>query len=128
MGNSKPRKPKVAPPPQRGEVYLVAFDQTVGSEIRKIRPAVILQNDIGNRASSTTIIAAVSSQIHEPPYPVEVVVEPREGGLATRSAVRLDQIRTVDRRRLIRRLGLLRPETIHQVDRAIAISFGLVDF
>ena len=128
MGNRKPRKPKVAPPPQRGEVYLVAFDQTVGSEIRKTRPAVILQNDIGNRASSTTIIAAVSSQIHEPPYPVEVVVEPREGGLATRSAVRLDQIRTVDRRRLIRRLGLLRPETIHQVDRAIAISFGLVDF
>ncbi len=128
MGNRKPRKPKVEPPPRRGEVYLVAFDPTVGSEIRKTRPAVILQNDVGNRASSTTIVAAVSSQIHEPPYPIEVVVEPREGGLAARSAVRLDQIRTVDRRRLIRRLGLLQPETMHMVDRAIAISFGLVNF
>ena len=126
MGNSNQSKPKIVSP-RRGEVYLAAFDPTIGAEIRKTRPAVILQNDIGNRASSTTIVAAISSQIHEPPYPVEVILEARECGLTARSVVKLDQIRTVDRRRLIRRLGSLSPETMKRVDLATAISLGLVN-
>jgi mRNA interferase MazF len=112
--------------PRRGEVYLVAFDPTVGSEIRKTRPAVVIQNDVGNRTAPITIVAALSSQIEEPLYPFEVLVQPREGGLAKRSVVLLNQIRTVDRERLIRRLGALTPATMHRVDRAIAISLGLV--
>jgi len=107
-------------------VYLVAFDPTVGSEIRKTRPAVVIQNDVGNRTAPITIVAALSSQVEEPLYPFEVLVQPREGGLVKRSAVLLNQIRTVDRERLIWRLGALTPETMHRVDRAIAISLGLV--
>jgi mRNA interferase MazF len=107
-------------------VYLVAFDPTIGSEIRKTRPAVVIQNDVGNRTAPITIVAALSSQIEEPLYPFEVLVQPREGGLVKRSVVLLNQIRTVDRERLIRRLGALAPETMRRVDRAIAISLGLV--
>ena len=112
--------------PRRGEVYLVAFDPTIGSEIRKTRPAVVIQNDVGNRTAPITIVAALSSQIEEPLYPFEVLVQPRAGGLVKRSVALLNQIRTVDRERLIRRLGALAPETMRRVDRAIAISLGLV--
>ncbi len=123
--DKSPARPKVGHP-RRGEVYLVAFDPTVGSEIRKTRPAVVIQNDVGNRTAPITIVAALSSQVEEPLYPFEVLVQPREGGLVKRSVVLLNQIRTVDRERLIRRLGALTPDTMRRVDRAIAISLGLV--
>src|SRR3989442_10695194 len=113
--------------PRRGEVYLVAFDPTVGAEIRKTRPAVIIQNDIGNRASSTTIVAAVTSQVKEPLYPFEVRVGAGEGGLEKPSVVLLDQIRTVDRARLLRRLGTLHRDTMVRVDGALMISLSLVE-
>ena len=113
---------------RRGEIYLVAFDPTVGHEIKKTRPALIIQNDIGNQYSPVTIVAAVTSKISAVPYPVEVIVEPsRANGLSKRSAIRLDQIRTMDRRRLIRRLGGADEETIRQVDRAIRVSLGLIE-
>ena len=112
--------------PRRGEVYLVTFDPTVGSEIRKTRPAVVIQNDVGNRAGATTIVAALSSQVEEPLYPFEVLVRPRDGGVNTLSVVLLNQIRTVDRQRLIRRVGILKPETMRRVDQALAISIGLI--
>jgi mRNA interferase MazF len=83
---------------KRGEIYLVSFDPTVGHEIQKTRPALIIQNDIGNRYSPLTIVAAITSKISPLPYPVEAVIEPsRTNGLDVRSAIRLDQIRTVDR-------------------------------
>ena len=66
--------------PKRGQVYLVSFDPTVGKEIRKTRPAVILQNDTANRWSLITIVAAVTSQFEEPLYPTEVRVKASEGG------------------------------------------------
>ena len=113
--------------PRRGEVYLVAFDPTVGAEIRKTRPAVIIQNDIGNRASSTTIVAAVTSQVKEPLYPFEVRIGVGEGGLKKPSVVLLDQIRTVDRARLLRRLGTLHHDTMVRVDSALMISLSLVE-
>ena len=113
--------------PRRGEVYLVSFDPTVGSEIRKTRPALVLQNDIANRFSPITIVAAISSKFRDPPYPTDVVLERREGGLETGSAVLLNQIRSVDKRRLLRRLGVARPATMQRVSRALSISLGLVD-
>ncbi len=111
--------------PRRGEVYLVAFDPTVGAEVKKTRPAVIVQNDIGNRFAATTIVAAITSHVNARLYPFEILVEPREGGLRERSAVLLNQIRTIDRSRLIRRLGTLRPDTMRNVDRALRISLAL---
>jgi mRNA interferase MazF len=113
--------------PRRGEVYFVAFDPTLGAEIRKTRPALILQNDIANRSSPITIVAAITSRFDEELYPTEVLVRAPEGGLEADSVVLLNQIRSVDRRRLMRRIGRLVPETMRLVDRALMLSLGLID-
>lgn len=112
--------------PRRGEVYLVSFDPTRGAEIRKTRPALVVQNDIANRHSPITIVAAITSQFEEPLYPTEVIVQVREGGLQVDSVVLLNQIRSIDKQRLLRRLGKLSPETMRRVDRALILSLGLV--
>jgi len=113
--------------PRRGEIYLVRFDPTVGREIQKTRPAVVIQNDISNRYSPITIVAAVSSQFSEPPFPREVVIEPEESGLPKRSAVIVNQIRSVDRLRLQKRMGKLSASSMVRVNEAIKISLGLVE-
>ncbi len=112
--------------PRRGEIYLVSFDPTVGSEIKKTRPAVILQNDIANRYSPVTIVAAITSQFGEKLYPTEVLIKTPEGGLSADSVALLDQIRSIDKQRLVRRLGKVRTETMTHIDRAIQISLGLI--
>ena len=113
--------------PLRGEIYLCSFDPTIGHEIQKTRPALIVQNDIGNRYSPLTIVAAITSSVSPVPYPVEVVVEPASAtGLSFRSSIRLDQIRSVDKSRLVRRLGKVDAVTMESVNRAIQISLGLV--
>ena len=119
-------KQKIARP-LRGEVYFVAFDPTLGAEIRKTRPALILQNDIANRSSPITIVAAITSKFDDELYPTEVLVRAPEGGLDADSVVLLNQIRSVDRRRLMRRVGRLRPETMRLVDRALVLSLGLIE-
>jgi mRNA interferase MazF len=64
--------------PRRGEIYLVQYDPTVGHEIQKTRPAVIVQNDVSNEYSPITIVAAISSRFSEPPFPREVIIEPSD--------------------------------------------------
>jgi mRNA interferase MazF len=113
--------------PIRGEIYLVNFDPTIGSEISKTRPALIIQNNIANESSPITIIAAVTSKFDDRLYPTEVLIEPPEGGLKTTSVVLLNQIRSIDRQRLIRRIGTVSSAKLNEVDRAIQISFGLLD-
>jgi mRNA interferase MazF len=113
--------------PRRGEIYLVAFDPTVGHEIKKTRPAVIIQNNISNQYSPITIVAAISSQFGDPPHPREVFIS-TGSGLSKPSAVILNQIRSVDRRRLIKRLGAIDAATMGKVDEALTISLGLVEF
>ncbi len=127
---SRPRsktKEKVAFP-RRGEIYLVQFDPTVGHEIQKTRPALIIQNDVSNQYSPITIVAAISSQFSTPPFPREVVIASEESGLPKRSAVIVNQIRSIDRQRLQKRLGKLSMESIARVDEAIRVSLGLVEF
>lgn len=102
------------------------FDPTLGAEIKKTRPALILQNDIGNRYSPLTIVAAITSHYEERLYPHQVLVVATEGGIKKNSAVLLNQIRSVDKRRLVKRLGTLEPDTMRRVDRALQISVGLV--
>jgi mRNA interferase MazF len=111
----------------RGEIYLVNFDPTIGSEISKTRPALIIQNNIANESSPITIIAAVTSKFDDRLYPTEVLIEPPEGGLKTTSVILLNQIRSIDRQRLIRRIGAIGSAKLNEVDRAIQISFGLLD-
>jgi mRNA interferase MazF len=107
---------------RRGEVYLV------GRESKKTRPAVIIQNDVGNRHSPVTIVAAITSKVSEVLYPVEVVVSPSgANGLETLSAIRLDHIRTIDKQRLIKRLGAVDHSIMKKVDEAIKISMGLIE-
>jgi mRNA interferase MazF len=113
--------------PTRGEVYLVNFDPTIGAEIQKTRPALVVQNDIANRHSPITIVAAITSQFDDPLYPTEVFIQPPEGGLTLASVVLLNQVRSIDKRRLVRRLGVLTLATMERVDRAILISLGLVE-
>ena len=120
------RRPRITYP-RRGEVYLVTFDPTVGSEIQRTRPALILQNDIANRHSPITIVAALTSQFEEPLYLTEVLITPPEGGLTTGSVALLNQIRSIDRRRLVRRLGRVSAGTMERVNRAIQLSLGLIE-
>ena len=113
--------------PKRGEVWLVSFDPTQGAEIRKTRPALVLQNDIANRASPITIVAAITSRSEERRlYPTEVRLAPPEGGLTRESVVLLNQLRSVDKRRLVKPLGGLKPKTLDDVERALRISVGLL--
>ena len=113
--------------PRRGDIYLVSFDPTVGAEIRKTRPALVIQNDVANRRSPITIVAAITSQFDLPLYPTEVLIDVPEGGFTVQSVVLLNQIRSIDTQRLARRLGRLRTETMERIDRALTISLGLVD-
>jgi mRNA interferase MazF len=114
--------------PRRGEIYLVEFDPARGHEIRKTRPALVIQNDIGNRESQVTIVAAITSKLSLVPFPVDVTVPPSKvNGLSLPSAVLLGQIRSVDRERLVKRLGSLDATTMRRVDQAIKISLGLVE-
>ena len=105
------------------------FDPARGHEIQKTRPALIIQNDIGNKSSLVTIVAAITSKLSPVPFPVEVVVSPTKwNGLTAVSAIKLGQIRSVDRQRLVKRVGALDPATMRKVDEALKISLGLVDF
>ncbi|MDA2936065.1 type II toxin-antitoxin system PemK/MazF family toxin [Patescibacteria group bacterium AH-259-L05] len=112
--------------PKRGEIYLVSLDPTIGSEINKTRPAVILQNDIDNRYSSVTIVAAISSKV-ERLYPTEILVKSGEGGLDKNSRVLLNQVRTIDKQRLVKKIGTLTRETMSHIDQSLKISLGLAD-
>ena len=113
--------------PKRGDVYIVRFDPTEGVEISKTRPAVIIQNDLGNRFSNLTIAAPITSKYDAELYPTEALVKAPEGGLKTDSVVLVNQIRAVDKRRLGRRLGALHPSTMALVNEALAVSVGLAD-
>lgn len=113
--------------PKRGDIYLVRFDPTEGVEISKTRPAVVIQNDIGNRFSDLTIAAPITSKYDAELYPTEVLIKAPEGGLKADSVVLLNQIRAVDKGRLGRRLGALHPSTMLLLNEALAVSVGLAD-
>ncbi len=112
--------------PRRGEIFLTALDPALGHEIKKTRPALVIQNDVTNRYGMTTIVAALTSKVSVPPYPNEVVIPPSASGLQVVSTFRLDQIRTVDRKRLLKRLGKANEQVMRKIDEAISISLGLV--
>jgi mRNA interferase MazF len=117
-------KPSAEPRhPSRGDIWLVNFNPGRGSEQQGIRPALVVQNDVGNQFAATAIVAAITATIK--PYPVTVVVRGRTCGLPRESMVNLAQILTVDKQRLIRRLGQLTPELQTAVNRALRISLAL---
>lgn len=110
--------------PRRGEVYWTRFDPVVGSEIGKTRPAVVIQNDIGNALSRTTIVAAVSSRYADRDFPFLARIP--DGVLARPSVVNCSQVRTVDKSRLNpERVAMLDAQTMAAVDVALLRSLGL---
>jgi len=112
---------------KRGEVHLIDFGVPRGSEPSGIRPALVIQNDVGNRVAGTTIVAAISSSGIDRVFPVEVRIDPPAGGLARPSKVDLALLLTIDRSRSTKRLGQLQPSIMQQVDRALRISLALAD-
>ena len=122
------RSPTALRLPRRGEVWLVALDPTVGHEIQKTRPAVIVQNDHSNRTAQTTIVAPLTSTVGPRLYPTEVLVTAGEGGCRVDSLVLLRQLRCVDGARLVKRLGAVREHTLSSIDQALLITLGLVEF
>ncbi len=113
--------------PRRGEVYLVNFDPTIGSEIKKTRPALIIQNDIANAYSPVVIVAAITSRFEQSLYPTEVLLKKGEAELPHDSVALLNQIRSIDKRRLRKRIGIVEYRTMIQVDHALEISLGLAE-
>jgi len=112
--------------PFRGMVVEVSLDPVVGHEQGRSRPCVVIQNDVGNRFSSTTIIVPLTDATHvKKPSPIYVPVKKGDGGTAKDSFVLCDQIRTVDQQRFRRIYGTLSLETMDKVDKALMISIGL---
>jgi mRNA interferase MazF len=113
------------PEVHRGDIWWAQFDPARGSEQGGTRPALVLQNDLGNRTSPVTIVAAITSQVRRV-YPFLVEITPEESGLEKRSLVLLNQLRTVDKSRLVRWAGRLSPERMLDVELAIKRSLGMV--
>ena len=117
---------------RRGDIYYADLSPVVGSEQGGMRPVLIVQNDVGNRYSPTVIAAAITSRMGKTKLPTHIDVAhsciERQGekGLARDSVILLEQIRTLDKRRLGEKMGHLDEEMMRKVDDAITISFGLV--
>ena len=127
MATSRHKRTEAADHPRRGEIYLTALDPTLGHEIQKTRPALVIQNDVSNRLSEVTIVASITSTVRFPLNPVHVLLAADEHtGLSLTSVALLSQIRAVDRIRLFKRLGTVDDQTLEQVDEAIKISLGLI--
>ena len=112
---------------KRGDVYYADLRPVVGSEQGGIRPVVIIQNDIGNRYSPTVICAAITSKINKAKMPTHVAIQANEFELMRDSVVLLEQIRTIDKRRLKDRICHLTGESMERVDECLMISMGLGD-
>ena len=110
---------------RRGDIYAVDFEPVKGSEQGKVRPALVIQNDIGNRYSPTIIVAAITSG-NQSRFDVNVEIKAPEGGLINDSIILLNQICTIDRARLGRHWGRVSLQTMNRVEEAIKISLGLV--
>ncbi|MGI6586548.1 MAG: type II toxin-antitoxin system PemK/MazF family toxin [Gracilibacteraceae bacterium] len=113
---------------RRGDIFYGDLSPVIGSEQGGVRPVLIIQNDIGNKYSPTVIVAAITSQINKAKLPTHVELEAFKYGITKDSVILLEQIRTIDKRRLKEKIGHLSEELMKQVDTAIQISFGLVDY
>lgn len=109
----------------RGDIVLVNLDPVLGSEQGKTRPALIIQNNIGNEYSPTTIVAPITTKLFSKQFPTNVEIDKSSSPLKEKSTALLNQIRTIDKIRIIKNLGKLAPRKIKEVDEAIANSLGL---
>lgn len=111
---------------KRGDIYYADLSPVVGSEQGGMRPVLIIQNDVGNRYSPTVIAAAITSRMGKTKLPTHIDVYADRAGLPRDSVVLLEQLRTLDKRRLKERLGHLDEDMMREIDNAIAVSLGLM--
>lgn len=109
---------------KRGEIYYADLSPVVGSEQGGVRPVLIIQNDVGNKYSPTVIVAAITSQINKAKIPTHVELSALQYNLPKDSVILLEQIRTIDKRRLQDKLSILDREKMHKVNLAMLISLG----
>lgn len=110
---------------RRGDIYYADLSPVVGSEQGGMRPVLIVQNNVGNKHSPTVIAAAITSQINKARLPTHIELSARIYGLTRDSVILLEQVRTIDKRRLKERIGQLDGQLMNRVDNAIAISLGI---
>lgn len=111
---------------KRGEIYYAELSPVIGSEQGGTRPVLVIQNDIGNQYSPTTIVAAITSQISKGKLPTHVEITAENSGLERDSVILAEQIRTIDKRRLKHKVALLDEGSLIQVNQALEISLGLI--
>lgn len=111
---------------KRGDLYMAELDPVVGSEQGGRRPVVIIQNDMGNLYSPTVIAAPLTGSPGKPSIPTHVHIPRGEGGLWRESTVLCEQVRTLEKTRLKRRLGALEADSMRRVDRALGVSLDMV--
>ncbi len=110
---------------KRGDIFYADLSPVIGSEQGGIRPVIIIQNDIGNKYSPTVIVGAITSQINKAKLPTHVEISSEEYGLNKDSVVLLEQIRTLDKKRLKEKIGHMTKSDMKKVNKALFISLGL---
>ena len=109
----------------RGEIAVANLEPVKGSEQGGIRPILVIQNDILNKYSPTTIIAPITSKIYTKEYPTNVIIKKEDSKMKIDSTILLNQIKTIDKRRIIKKIGSVDNFTMNKVDRAIKVSLAL---
>ena len=112
---------------KRGDIFYADLSPVVGSEQGGVRPVLIVQNDVGNKYSPTVIAAAITSQINKAKMPTHIEISAQDYGLNKDSVILLEQIRTIDKRRLREKIGRLDETLMERVDDALSVSCGLID-
>jgi mRNA interferase MazF len=112
---------------KRGDIYYADLSPVIGSEQGGVRPVLIVQNDIGNKYSPTVIASAITSQINKAKLPTHIELNAKDYGLPKDSVILLEQIRTIDKKRLREKIGHLDDELMEKVNEALTISFGLTE-
>ena len=113
---------------KKGDIFFADLSPVIGSEQGGVRPVIVIQNDIGNKYSPTVIVAAITSQINKAKLPTHVEIRAGEHGLNKDSVILLEQLRTVDKRRLRERIGRMEGDAMKKVNDALVISLGIIEF
>ena len=113
---------------KKGDIFFADLSPVIGSEQGGVRPVVVIQNDVGNKYSPTVIVAAITSQINKAKLPTHVEIRAGEHGLNKDSVILLEQLRTVDKRRLKERIGRMDSEAMEKVNEALVVSLGIIEF
>ena len=109
----------------RGDIVLANLDPVVGSEQGNVRPVLIIQNDVSNKYSPTTVIAPITSKIYTKEFPTNVSISKSKGGLKVDSTILLNQIRTIDKSRIIKKICAVDEQIMKKVDLSIKVSLNL---